>query len=42
MLHKPSLIVIVLIAASLPQGLTTGPDGNVWFTDEATDMVARI
>ncbi|MBV8524605.1 MAG: hypothetical protein JOY71_21205 [Acetobacteraceae bacterium] len=26
----------------LPQGMTTGPDGNPWFTDNATDSLVRL
>jgi len=26
----------------LPQAITTGPDGNPWFTDNATDSVIRL
>ena len=27
---------------SLPARLTTGPDGNVWFTEFATDQIGRV
>ena len=29
-------------AASEPQGITAGPDGNIWFTEEATGQVGRL
>lgn len=29
-------------AASLPQDLVVGPDGNVWFTQRAADKIGRI
>ena len=29
-------------AESLPQGITTGPDGNLWFTEYATNKIGRI
>jgi virginiamycin B lyase len=28
--------------ASNPIGITTGPDGNVWFTESATDAIGRL
>lgn len=31
-----------LPAGSAPNGLTTGPDGNVWFTDQLSEQVGRI
>jgi streptogramin lyase len=27
---------------SLPVGITTGPDGALWFTEGATDKIGRI
>ncbi|HLW01886.1 MAG TPA: hypothetical protein VKT82_24745 [Ktedonobacterales bacterium] len=27
---------------SRPQGITTGPDGNLWFAEYSTSMVARL
>jgi streptogramin lyase/subtilisin-like proprotein convertase family protein len=29
-------------AESLPQGITTGPDGNLWFTEYAANKIGRI
>lgn len=29
-------------AASSPQGITTGPDGNLWFTEQAADKIGRM
>ena len=29
-------------AASEPQGITAGPDGNIWFTEEASGQVGRL
>src|SRR5438128_1578799 len=28
--------------ASLPRGITAGPDGNLWFADEARSNIGRI
>ena len=29
-------------AGSLPQGITASPDGNLWFTEEATNEIGQI
>ena len=31
-----------LPAASYPQGITAGPDGNVWFTESTTGQIDQI
>jgi streptogramin lyase len=30
------------VANSMPGSITKGPDGNLWFTDEATNSVGRV
>ena len=32
----------LLPALSSPTNITTGPDGNLWFTDPGTDSVGKI
>jgi streptogramin lyase len=27
---------------SAPQNLTTGPDGNIWFTDKTSNAIGRL
>jgi virginiamycin B lyase len=29
-------------ARAQPVGITTGPDGNIWFTESAMDGIGRI
>jgi virginiamycin B lyase len=33
---------VVPTAGSFPQQITSGPDGNLWFTEQATNKIARI
>jgi len=42
---SPSIHIIeypVPTASAMPLGITPGPDGNVWFTENAKNQVAKI
>ena len=39
---QPSIMEYALPAGSKPFGMTTGPDKNLWFTDEASGQVGKI
>jgi streptogramin lyase len=32
----------ILTAGSLPVGITSGPDGNLWFTESGGNQIGRI
>ena len=33
---------LVACSANYPNGITVGPDGNLWFTDSGLGMIGRI
>src|ERR1035437_4307712 len=40
----PNTFVVYTVptANSIPQGITAGPDGNLWFTELGADKVAKV
>ncbi len=41
-LSSPALAIDEFPAAGSPSGLATGPDGNLWFTQETGNMIGRM